>query len=200
MFQQISNLLPYLYLTGWILMWVIRVPHIRKSISLPGTPYEGEAYDQFLVLVLFLGNSFVPLISILTPWLDRFRYQLPLSISLGCVILLISALIIVWKAHQELGESYSQDLEIKQDHQLIVTGIYRIIRHPIYAGGFLMAISQVGLLLNWLAGLSGILTLTVFYLLRFKKEEQMLLDQFGSDYLTYQKQTPRLIPRLPFRR
>ena len=144
--------------------------------------------------------SFVTLISILTPWLDRFRYQLPLSISLGCIILLISALVIVWKAHQDLGESYSQDLEIKQDHQLIVTGIYRIIRHPIYAGGFLMAISQVGLLLNWLAGLSGILTLTVFYLLRFKKEEQMLLDQFGSDYLTYQKQTPRLIPRLPFRR
>ena len=196
MIQNISNLFPYIYLAGWILMWVIRSPHIRKSINLPGTVYEGEVYDQFLVLFLFLGNSLVPLISIVTPWFDLFNYQLPLSISLGSIILLISALVIVWKAHQDLGESYSQDLEIKQDHQLVITGIYKIIRHPIYAAGFLMAISQVGLLLNWIAGLSGILSLTVFFLLRVNKEEQMLLDQFGDDYLTYQKQTPRLIPHL----
>jgi len=65
-----------------------------------------------------------------------------------------------------------------------------------YAAGFLMALSQIGLLENWLSGFAGIITLTLFYLLRLPAEEAMLLKYFGEQYQDYIKTTPRLIPAL----
>lgn len=192
----LENFYPYMYLAGWIAMWVIRVSHLRNSLNKPGTENEGQVKDKLLVLILFLGTSILPLISILTPWLNAFDFRNPPGLGPIGIGLLAAGLVVLHLAHRDLRENYSQDLEIKNDHKLITNGIYHYIRNPMYAAGFLMALSQVGLLENWLSGFAGIITLTLFYLLRLPEEEAMLLNHFGEQYLDYTETTPRLIPVL----
>ena len=146
------------------------------------------------MLLLFLGTSLLPLISILSPWLDAFDFHNPPGMGLIATVLLLAGMIILYIAHRDLKENYSQDLEIKDDHMLITNGIYQRIRNPMYAAGFLMALSQIGLLENWISGFAGIITLTLFYFLRLPEEETMLLEHFGKQYQDYMITTPRLIP------
>lgn len=192
----LENFYPYVYLLGWIVMWVIRQSHLRNSLNDPGTENEGQAKDKLLILILFLGTSVMPLISILTPWLNAFDFSNPRGTGPIGIGLLVAGLVILHLAHRDLRENYSQDLEIKDEHTLITNGIYRYIRNPMYAAGFLMASSQIGLLGNWLSGFAGIITLTLFYLLRLPEEEAMLLKHFGKQYQDYMEITPRLIPVL----
>ena len=110
-----QNLYPYVYLIGWIVMWVIHVPHLRKSLDTSGTEREGETKDKLLVLLLFLGTSVLPLISILTPWLDRFAFQNPPWLGPIATTLLVAGLIVLHLGHRDLSAKYSQDLEIKEE-------------------------------------------------------------------------------------
>lgn len=185
---------PLIFLVGWISLWVIRIPYIRQSLKMEGTEYSSGRFDQFLVVLLFLGTTFIPLVYIFTPLLDFADYTLPSVISIICVGFVILGLVILRKAHIDLGVNYSQDLEIKEEHVLVTGGIYKYIRHPMYATGFLISIAQIGLLQNWIAGFSGVIVLSFFYLLRVPVEEEMMIKTFGEDYLSYRRQTKRLIP------
>lgn len=175
-------------------MWVIRFPYVRRSVRTKGNDYSPGRFDQVLVGILFLGTSFLPLVHIFTPWLDFADYTLPNLISILCVGFLLFGLVILRKAHTDLGRNYSQDLEIKDGHKLVTGGLYKYIRHPMYAAGFLMSIAQIGLLQNWIAGTSGVIVLSFFYLLRVPAEEEMMIKTFGDDYLAYRSQTKRLVP------
>ena len=101
----------------------------------------------------------------------------------------------MWRSHTDLGQNWSESLQIRQGHQLVTSGIYRHIRHPMYAFGWLFGIVQALLLQNWIAGLSGLVSFAVLYFLRVPREEQMMLDQFGEEYQSYMKRTGRVIPQ-----
>jgi protein-S-isoprenylcysteine O-methyltransferase Ste14 len=84
---------------------------------------------------------------------------------------------------------------IKQGHELITTGPYAVVRHPIYTGiltGFLgmaIAISQV----------RGFLVFVLIFLafwIKLRMEEQWMRSQFGEAYATYARQTAALVPYL----
>jgi protein-S-isoprenylcysteine O-methyltransferase Ste14 len=189
-----ENLYPTIYLVGWIVMWIIRFSHLRKSVTNPGEERKDRVKDQLLVLLLFLGTSILPLVSILSSWLKIFDFNNPPWLGPIGIGFLIAGLVVLHLGHRDLKENYSQDLEIKDGHQLITTGIYQYIRNPMYAAGFLMAFSQIGLLENWLSGFAGIISLTLFYILRLPEEEAMLLEHFSDQYQNYMKTTPRLFP------
>jgi protein-S-isoprenylcysteine O-methyltransferase Ste14 len=191
-----ENLWGYIYLLGWITIWVIRASYLQKSLQTTAVERKSQLKDQLLILILFLGTSVLPLITILTPWLDRFDFQNPPGVGLAATALLISGLLILRSAHRDLGNNYSQDLEIKQDHNLVTAGIYQRIRHPMYSSGFLVALAQIGLLQNWISSLAGILALGIFYILRVPEEESMLLEKFGVGYQEYMERTPSIIPGL----
>ena len=112
------------------------------------------------------------------------------------VLLLGLALGILWQAHQDLGRQWSSTLAIQTDHTLVMQGVYRLIRHPIYAALWLLAIAQAALLPNWVAGYAGLLGFLPLYWVRVPQEEQSLLRHFGDAYRGYMGRTGRLIPRL----
>jgi len=76
----------------------------------------------------------------------------------------------------------------------VQSGVYRLIRHPMYSSFFLLALAQFLLFPNWLAGASGFLGVGVLYAFRIRQEERMMRESFGSDYLSYVARTKRLIP------
>ncbi len=182
------------FLLGWISIWVVRLPSIRQSLQTKGTEYPTSGLDKFLVTILLLGTAVIPILYLLTPWLDFARYSLPPLIGWMGAAVFLFALWLLWRAHVNLGRNFSQDLEIKEDHSLVTLGVYRYIRHPMYAAGLLIAISQVALLQNWIAGPAGILSFLPFYLLRVHREERMMLERFGEEYQSYIDKTGRIIP------
>ncbi len=96
----------------------------------------------------------------------------------------------------DLGRNWSISVQLRDEHTLVTEGVYRFIRHPLYAAGFLTGIATAMMLHNWIAGLSWLAISIPIYLTRVDHEEQMMRDNFGQKYQEYINRTGRLLPRL----
>lgn len=95
-----------------------------------------------------------------------------------------------------LGKQWSLQARITQDHDLITTGPYRFVRHPIYTAmlGLLLA---TGLAFSRPLGLgAGLLTFLAGTALRIRVEERLLRATFGETYDAYARQVPAVVPRV----
>jgi protein-S-isoprenylcysteine O-methyltransferase Ste14 len=142
-----------------------------------------------------LGIWVLPLTYAVTNGLQRFDYSLPSWMSWVAAGIFIVGLLIRFSAHQTLGRQWSGTVEPPDGHRLVTTGIYRHIRHPIYASLVLWAAAQTALLQNLVAGWSGAVTVALIWLLRVPREERMMLDEFSSEYSAYMARTGRLMPK-----
>ena len=113
---------------------------------------------------------------------------------LGAAVTIAGLLFAVW-AREHLGRNWSRSVTIKQDHELITTGPYGLVRHPIYTGilaGFLgmaIAISQV-------RGFIVVALIFLAFWLKLRMEEQWMRSQFGATYAAYADHTAALVPYL----
>ena len=99
----------------------------------------------------------------------------------------------VW-ARYHLAEYWSARVTIKEDHQLIRTGPYARLRHPIYSGLILATMGSAVVIDRWRCVL-GVALVLIGYCFKAKKEEAMLTQQFGDAFREHQKHTGFLIPR-----
>ena len=98
-------------------------------------------------------------------------------------------------ARVTLGRMYSLEVTIQKSHQLITTGLYRHIRHPIYSGVIIQALGFSLVFRSWI-GLAAVIPVVAFFLLRIKDEEAVLQSEFGSEWEAYCERSWRLIPYL----
>ena len=109
------------------------------------------------------------------------------------LFLFVIGFVLILVAHVTLWRWYSSFLVIKDGHQLIRHGIYRYLRHPIYTGTA-MALIGLPLFLPSYYGFATMLLIIPLFLNRIRMEEEMLIGEFGPDYLAYMETTKRLIP------
>jgi protein-S-isoprenylcysteine O-methyltransferase Ste14 len=179
-------LIVYMGIRGW---FGARTKHNEKVVS------RADTRDRALIGVVFIGSLILPLLYLFTPWLGFADYRLPELVAWCGTAIMIGALWLFWRAHVDLGLNWSITLEMRKDHELIVNGVYRRIRHPMYAAIFLFAIAQGLLLQNWLAGWAGFVSFAILYLIRTPREERMMAEFFGQSYIDYMAHTGRLWPR-----
>ncbi len=115
---------------------------------------------------------------------------------LGIGLMLIG-LWLFHRSHTDLGTNWSVTLQMRENHGLITSGVYSMVRHPMYSSMFLLGISQLLFLPNWIAGPAYLLGFGVLYIFRVRAEERMMLDQFGTEYAQYMRRSGRLTP--PYR-
>ena len=154
-----------------------------------------DLLEKFLLAFVTLGLLLIPLIYLLSPWLKFAEYAAPSWMIWPGAVIMLAANLLFWRTHVDLGRNWSPTLEISDDHTLITSGVYRHIRHPMYAATLLFAIGQAVLLHNWIAGPAGLVTFTALCFLRVPREEQMMIDCFDEEYAAYMKVTNRFIPR-----
>ncbi|MEM6893484.1 MAG: protein-S-isoprenylcysteine O-methyltransferase [Bacteroidota bacterium] len=184
------------FMVFWISMFIIRYPHAQKNKSNTIQKDRKTNEEKILLAITSLGMLLLPVLYVVTPFLDFVNYHLPNALGILGMVLLSPASILFYRSHRDLGRNWSASLEIREEHSLVVSGIYKHIRHPMYTAIWIWVICQALLLQNYIAGLSGIISFGLLYFLRVGKEERMMKLQFGEQYVSYMKSTKRLIPNL----
>jgi protein-S-isoprenylcysteine O-methyltransferase Ste14 len=182
------------YLAGLVVYIAIRGVFGGRTKRIGKVVSRVDWRDRALVGAVFVGNIVSPALYLTTSWLGFADYRLPMFVPWCGVVAMIAALWLFWRAHVDLGLNWSITLEMRKDHELIERGVYRRVRHPMYAAIFLFAIAQGLLLQNWLAGWGGFVSFAVLYLVRAPREEKMMCEFFGDPYRDYLKRTGRLWP------
>ncbi len=177
----------------WILFfvyWQIKSAKTKTTQRLEPAASRILRLFIFLIAIALLLTTRIPL-----PWLYHQLWPVGLwPFWLGAAVTIAGLLFADW-ARGYLGSNWSRSVTIKQDHELITTGPYAFVRHPIYTGiltGFLgmaIAVSQV----------RGFIVLILFFLafwMKLRMEEQWMRSQFGEAYAAYARQTAALVPYL----
>jgi protein-S-isoprenylcysteine O-methyltransferase Ste14 len=181
------------------LLLILICRHIAEIFSLKTDPFAVERK-------LAAQQCWVPAISGLTgtllcwllPFNDR-RGILTFSefAELRCIGLIMfstgAALQLV--AQHTLGRQYSMYVALRNGHQLIQTGVYRLIRHPIYLG---LILNMVGVSLTFrsLLAIPLLVIVAAFLAWRIRQEDAMLNQEFGADFARYRHVTRRFFPYL----
>ena len=112
----------------------------------------------------------------------------------GFAAALLGMSIALW-ARIHLGKFWSDEVVLQSDHQLISTGPYSRLRHPIYSGVLLGVLGTAVMLREW-RGLLAFALLLINYAIKAKKEEKLLAAQFGTRFIAHAARTGFLLPRL----
>jgi protein-S-isoprenylcysteine O-methyltransferase Ste14 len=182
-----ESLFPVLWI-GFLLYWQVKAAGTKATKRLEPALSRIVRAVVFLSAILLMSWRHIPV-----SWLSRqFLPQTPWTFWLGAAITAAGLLFAVW-AREHLGTNWSRSVTIKQDHQLIVTGPYALIHHPIYTGilaGFLGS----ALALAQMRGIVAFVLISLVLWYKLRMEEQWMRTQFGTPYEAYSRRTAALVP------
>lgn len=78
----------------------------------------------------------------------------------------------------------------------MTAGVYKYVRHPMYAAFWLHGVARPLLLPNWLAGSAGLVGFGLLFFSRAERKEQMMIETSGKDYRAYMARNSRVVPWL----
>jgi len=120
---------------------------------------------------------------------------IPSSIVINVVIIVfaVTGLIVAMIARRTLAGNWSRAVAFKEDHELITTGLYHYVRHPIYTG-VLLVILATALSVGTLSAGIGFVIIVLGLWFKLRAEEELLTKHFPKEYLAYKDRTKALIP------
>lgn len=160
------------------------------------TEVLGSSRGSTLSAIIFVLALIATLVYIFFPQLVSWAsFPLPDWVRwLGVGIALAGFLLLEW-SHRALGGNWSDQPRITETQQLVRSGPYQWIRHPIYSSFLLILGSTLLISANWLVGGLWIAAVVSDGLLRIRYEEAAMLKKFGDDYVEYQRRTGMIFPR-----
>ena len=180
-------------LAASVVMVVIRAPHGRRSRGVK-VARSCKGRREVALLTLAWMGFLAPLIWVVSRVFSFAEYSLrPWPLGAG-VLCLVGGLWWFHRSHSDLGTYWSVTLELRENHRLITQGVYRYVRHPMYAALFLYSIGQALVVPNWVVGPSYLVAFGILFALRIGAEERMMLETFGEEYAGYMTKTKRLVP------
>ncbi len=185
-----------IWVLGVVLWYVIRFPFEHRTRGMKVVTNRRSATDRIGLAAALFGMGVVPALYVATGFPEAADY--PANgwlVGIGALVF-AGALWLFRRSHKELGRNWSITLEIHERHSLVSGGPYALVRHPMYTSFMLMGLGQALLLSNWVAGPAGLAGFAVLFFLRVDKEERMMIENFGPQYLAYMERTRRLIPWL----
>lgn len=123
---------------------------------------------------------------------EQFVPHTTLVYSIGLGLAVCGALLAI-SSRVMLGRNWSATVQLKQDHELITSGPYRLVRHPIYTGLLALFLGNAVMVGDW-RGLLAVAIVFVSFWRKLRLEEAWLTRHFGEPYRLYQERTKALIP------
>ena len=117
---------------------------------------------------------------------------------LGLLVLVAGLAFSVW-ARVHLGGNWSGNVTVKEGHELIRTGPYRYVRHPIYTG-ILTGVLGTAICAGTLRAALGLAMIAAAFIVKLRAEERFMRETFPGQYEKYREEVPALIPFTKSRR
>jgi protein-S-isoprenylcysteine O-methyltransferase Ste14 len=122
-------------------------------------------------------------------------YQIsPIYRWIGLFMTIAGVMFAIW-ARVTLGRNWSGIVTVKQNHELIRTGPYALVRHPIHTG-LTFAVFGTAIFDGEIRSIILIVAMVSLLTHKMKVEEQFMMAQFGSEYTSYRQNTKALVPFL----
>jgi protein-S-isoprenylcysteine O-methyltransferase Ste14 len=179
------------------IIWVIlRQQPGRRARKTP-VRYSARGAREFALLGASLsGLGIVPAAYVASHFPRFADYPVVPALSYLGIAVDVACLWLFYRTHRDLGHNWSVSLDLRERHTLVTTGVYALVRHPMYSGFWLMALAQVLLLPNWVAGPAGLVGFGILFFGRLRREEAMMIEAFGEEYRAYMRRTARVVPWL----
>jgi protein-S-isoprenylcysteine O-methyltransferase Ste14 len=174
----------------FIIVWLAGVAWTKRTIY-----RESSAERARYWLVLVIGYFVVIKSSDLPPPFDWLVVPHTTSSAWAGAFLCISGLVFAIWARATLGTNWSGVVTLKEGHELIERGPYRVVRHPIYTGILAMS-AGTAIAMGYFGGFLGLSLLFVSFWLKLRREEDLMLKHFPAKYAAYQRRVKRIIPFL----
>ena len=173
---------------AWLAYWFVAARNVKATRR-----RESHASRLGHVLLSVLAAALLAFRGQPLHWLDeRFLPDTVVAYWLGLLMVVAGLAFAVWARH-DLGRNWSGTVTVKQDHELIRSGPYRLVRHPIYTG-LLLAILGTAIAFGEWRGLLAFALLTGSLLLKLRVEERFMSESFPKEYARYRAEVPALIP------
>ncbi|MBU0460071.1 MAG: isoprenylcysteine carboxylmethyltransferase family protein [Nanoarchaeota archaeon] len=185
-----------IYLVFYVGAAIIKSPYAHKAKKMKIKFSRGNVKEYSLAAIMGILLMLPPLIYIFSSWINRFNLIFPDWLRIIGTIGFIGAIVFYGWTHITLKTNWFPVLEIKEKQQLITSGPYKRIRHPMYTSTLFWAVFQGLVLPNSLIIIAGMLGFIIFYSGRVGDEEKLMLKQFGKKYQDYMKKTGRIFPKL----
>ncbi|WP_322048843.1 isoprenylcysteine carboxylmethyltransferase family protein [Paraburkholderia sp. J67] len=182
--QSIAIVVPWLL---WLAYWIATAQAVKTTAR-----KEARGTRTWQSIPLIAGGAFVilpdpTLASLLPDW-----SQLGVAQWAGFAIVLAGLLFSVW-ARVHLGTNWSVSVTLKEGHELIRSGPYALVRHPIYTGCLLALVGSAVIGGTW-RGVLGVALIFASLAFKVRVEESWLTGHFGDAYARYRREVAALIP------
>jgi protein-S-isoprenylcysteine O-methyltransferase Ste14 len=193
---------PVLYRILVFVLLLVFVVH-RGYYNRKFPPSEDETTDKLgssrgstLSAIIFSLALVATILYIFFPHLISWTsIPLPAWVRWSGVGIATAGFLLLESSHRALGQNWSDQPRITESQQLVQSGPYQWIRHPIYSSLLLILGSTLLITANWFVGGLWIVTVSSDGLIRIRYEEAAMLKKFGEEYKDYQSRTGLLLPR-----
>jgi protein-S-isoprenylcysteine O-methyltransferase Ste14 len=129
-------------------------------------------------------------------WLDWAALPFPTWLRwFGVALALLGFALLQW-SQSTLGKNWSDTPRMMTGQNLITSGPYRFVRHPIYAAFLLILGSTLFISAKWLIGAAWIGMTVLEVVSRIGFEEAIMIEYFGDQYRDYMKNTGQIVPKV----
>jgi len=119
---------------------------------------------------------------------------LPLWRLLISIVFLILACVLSWIGTRFLGRQWRIDAGLNADHELVMSGPYRFVRHPIYASMLCLLCGTAFMITPLLLFLPALVIFILGTEIRVRVEDNLLASRFGEQFRTYKSSIPAYVP------
>jgi protein-S-isoprenylcysteine O-methyltransferase Ste14 len=174
---------------AWVVYWLLSASKVKATAREESIPSRAAHLAPMVIAILLLfapsGLSWGFLGERMLPGGPGTRW-----IGIGLVA---AGVVFAGWARMHLGKNWSGTVTVKADHELIRSGPYRYVRHPIYSG-VLLAIAGTAIARGELRAVLAVLILFVTLWWKLRLEERWMSEAFGDKYAKYQSEVSALIP------
>src|SRR5947207_222634 len=171
----------------FFVVWLLAAVFTKRTVY-----HESAARRLRYIIPILLGYYLVFRGYRLRPPFNTYLIPQTDAILVAAAILCLCGLGFCLWARAVLGRNWSGTVTLKEDHELIVRGPYRLVRHPIYTGLLAMLIGTA-LEQGHIAGMVGLIFVFLSFWIKLSGEEVMR-KQFPGEYVAYTEQVKRIIP------
>ena len=170
-------------ITGW-LIWVAPFLLAKRS---PAPARNLDRRARWGILLVAIAYSIL--------WQTKF-WERPLPgwrVATSTAFFLVAG-VLSWTATRSLGRQWRLDAGLSTDHELVMTGPYRVVRHPIYTSMLCVLLGTGFMITPWWLLLVSLLVFMAGTEIRVRVEDRLLASHFGDRFREYESSVPAYIP------